>query len=208
MGGMPMPGGWTMSMAWMMTPMMLPALAPMLRRYRAALAGTGTTHRAALTGLVATVYLLAWTVFGAVFIPVGAAISAVAMREPALARAVPLAAGATVLAAGALQFSGWKARHLACCRELRWRGGAPLPADAITACRHGLRLALDCGRCCGNLMLVLLAAGVTDTWAMAVVTAAVAAERLAPAGHRVAQGIGAVAVATGCVLVARAAGFG
>ena len=62
MGGMPMPGGWTMSMTWMRMPgqtwpgaaasflgmwivmmvaMMLPALVPMLRRYREAVDQTG-----------------------------------------------------------------------------------------------------------------------------------------------------------------------
>jgi predicted metal-binding membrane protein len=39
------------------------------------------------------------------------------MGEPAVARAVPIAIGVVVLAAGALQFTAWKARHLACCRE-------------------------------------------------------------------------------------------
>jgi predicted metal-binding membrane protein len=228
MGGIPMPGGWTMSMAWMRSPgqtwpgaaasfvamwaamtvpMMLPVLAPMLRRYRAALPATGTTRRIALTALVAAAYYLAWTAVGALVFPVGAALGAIAMREPAMARAVPLAAGVLVLVAGALQFSRWKGRHLGCCREPRWIGGAALPADMVTACRHGLRLAFDCGRCCGNLMLVLLAAGVMDPWAMTAVTAAMAAERLAPAGRHVARGIGTVIVAAGGVLVARAAGL-
>src|SRR3546814_4112275 len=43
-------------------------------------------------------------------------ISAVEMQQATLARAVPIAAGLVVLAAGALQFTAWKARHLACCR--------------------------------------------------------------------------------------------
>jgi predicted metal-binding membrane protein len=43
-----------------------------------------------------------------------------------------------------------------------------------------------------------------DLRAMAVVTAAITAERLAPAGDRVARVIGAIVVATGLVLVGRA----
>jgi len=47
-----------------------------------------------------------------------------------------------------------------------------------------------------------------DLRAMAVVTAAITVERLAPAGVRVERAIGAVAVAAGLLLLARAAGLG
>jgi predicted metal-binding membrane protein len=47
-----------------------------------------------------------------------------------------------------------------------------------------------------------------DLRAMAVVTAATTVERLAPAGERVARAVGAVVVASGLFLVARAAGVG
>jgi hypothetical protein len=43
---------------------------------------------------------------------------------------------------------------------------------------------------------------------MAVVTAAITVERLAPAGEHVARAIGAVAVGTGLFLIARAVGIG
>jgi hypothetical protein len=43
---------------------------------------------------------------------------------------------------------------------------------------------------------------------MAVVTAAITVERLAPAGERVARAIGAVVVVAGFFLIARAAGLG
>src|SRR5437667_10055417 len=70
MGGMPMPGGWTMSMAWMRMPgqtwpgaaasflgtwvvmmaaMMLPSLVPMLWRYRQAVGRTAATRLGRLT---------------------------------------------------------------------------------------------------------------------------------------------------------------
>src|SRR5262252_3965951 len=73
MGEMQMPGGWTMSMAWMRMPgqtwpvaaalflgmwvvmmmaMMLPSLIPMLWRYRQAVARTGETRLGRLTALV------------------------------------------------------------------------------------------------------------------------------------------------------------
>jgi hypothetical protein len=47
-----------------------------------------------------------------------------------------------------------------------------------------------------------------DLRAMAVVSAAIAVERLAPAGEQVARAIGAVVVGAGLLLIARAAGLG
>src|SRR5260370_35840404 len=123
--------------------------------------------------------------------PLGAALAAIEMQQPALARAVPIAVGAVVMIAGALQFTAWKAHHLACCREAPGPGRT-LPADAGTAWRHGLRLGLHCGHCCANLMAILLVIGVMDLRAMAVVPPAITVERLAPAGDRVARAIGAV----------------
>jgi predicted metal-binding membrane protein len=228
MGGMPMPGGWMMSMAWMQMPgqtwpgaatsflgmwavmmvaMMLPSLVPMLWRYRQAVGRTGETRLARLTTLVGAGYFFVWTVFGMAAFPLGAALAAIEMRQPALSRAVPIAVGVVVLIAGAFQLTAWKARDLACCREAPGRGRT-LPADAGTALRHGLRLGLYCSRCCAGLMVILLVVGVMDLRAMAVVAAAIAVERLAPAGERVARAIGAAAVAAGLFLIARAAGLG
>jgi predicted metal-binding membrane protein len=56
-------------------------------------------------------------------------------------------------------------------------------------------------------MAILLAIGVMDLRAMAVVTAAITIERVAPDGERVARVIGAVAVGAGLFLIARAAGI-
>ncbi len=228
MGEMPMPGGWTMSMAWMRMPgqtwltaaasflgmwvvmmvaMMLPSLVPMLSRYRQAVGGAGETRLGRLTALVGMGYLFVWTVFGMAAFPLGVALAAIEMQQPALARAVPIAVGGVVLVAGSLQFTAWKVRHLACCREAPGRGRR-LPADAGTAWRHGLRLGLHCSCCCAGLTAILLVIGVMDLRVMAVVAAAITVERLAPAGERVARAIGAVVVGTGLFLVARAAGLG
>ena len=228
MGGMPMPGGWTMSMAWMRMPgqtwsdaaasflgmwvvmmvaMMLPSLAAMLWRYRQTVGSTGETRLGLLTALVGVGYFSVWTVFGMAAFPLGAALAAVEMQEPALARAVPIAAGVVVLMAGALQFTAWKARHLACCREAPGRRSA-LPANAGTAWRLGLRLGLHCGYCCGGLTAILLAVGVMDLRVMAVVATAITVERLAPAGERIARAIGIAAVVAGLILIARAAELG
>jgi predicted metal-binding membrane protein len=131
MGGMPMPGGWTMSMAWMRMP--------------------GQTWLGA-----AASFLGMWVVM------------MVAMMLPSL---VPVL---------------WRYR------------------EAV----DGLRLGLHCSQCCAGLMAILLVVVVMDPRVMAAVAAAIAVERLAPAGERVARAIGAVAVGAGLFLMARAAGIG
>jgi predicted metal-binding membrane protein len=191
----------------MMVAMMLPFLVPMLQRYREAVGRTGETRLGRLTALVGVGYFFVWTMVGIAAFPLGVVLAAIAMRQPALARTVPIAVGVVVLIAGSLQFTAWKARHLACCREAPGRAGA-LPADPGTAWRIGVRLGLHCGHCCTNLMAILLVIGVMDLRAMAVVTAAVTVERLAPASERVARAIGAVVVGAGLFLIARAAGLG
>jgi predicted metal-binding membrane protein len=225
MGTMPMPGGWTISMAWMRMPgqtwtgvsvsflgmwivmmvaMMLPSLVPMLRRYRQAVSSAGETRLGLLTALVAVGYFFVWTVLGMAVFPLGVALATLEMRLPALAQAVPLAVGVVVLIAGALQFSSWKAHHLARCREAPGRG-CMLAADADTAWRQGMHFGFHCGLSCANLTAILLVAGVMDLRAMTVVTAAITAERLAPAGQRVARAVGAVAAGAGVFLLVRAA---
>jgi predicted metal-binding membrane protein len=191
----------------MMVAMMLPSLMPMLWRYRLTVRRTADTRLGRLTVLVGAGYFFVWTALGMIAFPLGVALAAVEMQLPALARAVPIAVGVVALIAGALQFTAWKAHHLACCRE------APGPrctllADASTAWRHGLRLGLHCCYCCSGLTAILLAIGVMDLRVMGVVTAAITVERLAPAGERVARAIGAVVVGAGLFLIARAAGLG
>jgi predicted metal-binding membrane protein len=225
---MPMPGGWTMSMAWMRMPgqtwplaalsflgmwvvmmvaMMLPSLVPMLRRYRQAVARTGERRLGRLSVLVGVGYFFIWTAFGIAAYPLGVGLAAIEMQQPALARAVPIAVGVVVLIAGVFQLTAWKARHLTCCREAPGPGRT-LPADAGTALRHGLRLGLHCSYCCLGLIALLLVIGVMDLGAMAVVSAAITAERLAASGERVARIIGASVVGAGLFLIARASGLG
>jgi predicted metal-binding membrane protein len=223
MGEMPMPGGWRLSMAWMRAPgqswsgtaasflgmwtvmmvaMMLPSLAPMLLRYRQAVGGAGDARLGRLTALVGAGYFFVWTGFGMAAFPLGVALAAIEMQQPALARAVPIAVGVLVLIAGSLQLTAWKARHLACCREVPGRGR--LPADAVTAWRHGMRLGVHCTHCCFGLTASLLGLGVMDLRAMTVVAAALAAERLARSGERIARAIGVIVIALGMALIARA----
>jgi len=228
MGEMPMPGGWTMSMAWMrmsgqtwpsaaasflgmwvvmMVAMMLPSFVPMLSRYRDSVARTGETRLGRLTALVGLGYFFVWTVLGMAAFLMGVVLVAIEMQHPALARSAPIAAGVVALIAGFLQLTAWKAHHLTCCREAPGRGRTLLP-DAGTAWRHGLRLGLHCSQCCAGLIALLLVIGVMDLRAMAVVATAITVERLAPAGERIARAIGVIVIAAGLLLIVRAAGIG
>jgi predicted metal-binding membrane protein len=135
-------------------------------------------------------------------------LATVAMELPTLARAVPVAIGIVVVIAGVIQLTAWKARHLACCRGTSRPGGDTLSSDLGTAWKHGLRLGLHCTYCCASLTAVLLVIGVMDLRAMTVVAAAITAERLAPAGQRVAKIIGVAVVAVGLFLIARETGLG
>jgi predicted metal-binding membrane protein len=223
MHAMLMPGGWSMSMMWMRMPgqswpgaatsflrmwlvmmlaMMLPSLLPMLSRYRAQVIAEGP-RLDALTALVAAAYFTVWMLFGAIVFVIGTALAQLEMEFPFFARMVPMAIGATVLIAAALQFSAWKRHHLACCRRTPCCDA--LAADAGTAWRHGLRLGMHCVHCCFGLTAILLVVGMMDLRAMALVTAAISAERLFPRGERAVKLIGVVLTIAGCIQIARAA---
>jgi predicted metal-binding membrane protein len=227
MGAMTMPGGWKMSMAWMRMPgeswpstaasflgmwivmmvaMMLPSLVPMLWRYRRAVMRTGETRLGRLTTSVGLGYFFVWTLCGMAIFPLGSALGYIEMQQASLARAVPIVAGVIVVIAGAIQFTTWKTHHLSSCWQAPGRELA-FSSNGETAWRQGVRLGLHCATSCANLTVLLLVVGLMDLRAMAVVTAAVTLERLAPAGERVARVIGVVIVTAGIVLIARAIGI-
>lgn len=224
MPGMSMPGGWTMSMMWMRMPgqswpgaagaflgmwlammvaMMLPSLLPMLWRYRRAAAGLPAARVEVLAIVIGSGYFFVWAVFGVAAFVAGTVFAGLVMQSPPLARAVPLATAAIVTAAGVLQFSAWKARHLACCRPHDCR--LALPAGAAGAWRHGIRLGVHCVHCCFGLTAILLVVGTMNLGAMALATAAISAERLAPGGTRAARLTGFALIVGGLCAIARAA---
>ena len=224
MPGMEMPGGWTMSMAWMRMPgqgwpgaaasfigmwavmmiaMMLPALVPMLLRYRAALGRAPASRRNALTLRVAAGYFLLWILAGVTAYPPGVVLAELAMRVPAVTHAMPIAAGIATMLAGAWQLSRWKLRQLEGCRDTI-DCCRPPGATATAAWRHGFDLGARCLRCCGPLTALLFVMGVMELRAMALVTGAIAIERGASRGNRAARAFGAVMLAAGLLGVLRA----
>ncbi|HSB97235.1 MAG TPA: DUF2182 domain-containing protein, partial [Spongiibacteraceae bacterium] len=201
MEGMPMPGGWSMSMTWMRMPgqtwlgaaavflgmwiammvaMMLPSLLPILSCYRRAVEQSAM-HWSRPTALLGAGYFFVWMLLGIIIFPLGIAVAALTMQYEALARAVPLVAGAVVALAGALQFGAWKAHHLACCRPVPLRAGkiaahSPIVSSNSGAWHYGVRLGIHCCCCCANLTAILLVIGVMDLRVMAIVSLAITAE--------------------------------
>jgi predicted metal-binding membrane protein len=232
-GGMAMPGGWTMSMAWMKMPgqdwlasaasfmgmwvvmmvaMMLPALVPTLLRYRLSLRAPETIYPGALTVIAGAGYFLVWALLGAVVYPLGIFVAKAGMSSAELSRSMPIAAGVVLLLAGALQLTAWKARQLCRCRGVIWVSReASGPAfhqemnhGARSAWAHGIRLGADCALCCSGLMAILLVTGVMNLGAMALVTVAITVERLVPEPERAARRAGLVIIATGVFMIGRA----
>jgi len=222
MGEMQMPGGWTMSMAWMRMPgqswmnaagsfvlmwlvmmvgMMGPSLVPVLCRFRDAGGGPNGWHKGRLTALVALGYFLVWAALGTAAFSAGAAVTTIEMQQPMAARFVPAAIGLVVMLAGLLQFTAWKSRHLACCRALPCRVGL-LPLDARHAWGHGVRLGIHCTCSCAGFTAILLVLGMMDLWTMGVVTAGITMERFAPSADRAARVIGLVGISAGVLLTA------
>ena len=225
-GGMAMPGGWTMSMAWMKMPgqswlgtiasfmgmwtvmmvaMMLPSLAPLLSSYRRGIRGRDDTCLGKLTLLAGAGYFFVWTVFGAVAYALGISLAAIEMRWPALARSVPIATGVVLLLAGCAQLTTWKARQLAFCRDTP-ACGQSLAADPWSACRHGVRLGVHCGLCCLSFTMILLVTGVMNLGAMAILAVAINMERLVPRPESASRAAGFVTIAAAILVFVRAIG--
>ena len=107
-------------------------------------------------------------------------------------------------AAGGFQFSDLKYRCLEQCRTplafvaSRWHGRAP----AREAFRIGVEHGVFCVGCCWALMLLLFAGGVMNLWTIAVLTAFVLFEKLAPFADRTRQlsAVGLLAAATWMIM--------
>ncbi|PMS15037.1 hypothetical protein C0Z18_28840 [Trinickia dabaoshanensis] len=206
-------GMWTWMMAAMMLPLWTPAWRRFLSRYRSPTVHAFlAAHRspiscwgaAARTALLTGVcYLLSWAAAGAIVFALGNALAANLPHVPMLARFVPLLSAGLTIIAGAVQFTPWKMTQIACCRYDH-ACESPSVVAPVAACKRGGRAALRDGYCCGNLMAVLLVAGVMNLPAMAGLTAAMSIERLAPADGRAAYGIGAIVSSIGVYMAARA----
>jgi len=212
-GGMDMPGGWTMSMAWMRMPgqswpaaaamfmsmwlammvaMMLPAVAPMLSRADRPL-------------WVACAYFLVWTAVGVPIFAIGILLAHAAMRWESFSRFIPPLAGISLLIAGAFQFTRWKISRLShCCNPLNC-GASPAKGTRQAAIQQGIRFGRSCVICCSGFMVGLLVLGMMNLYVIATMTMMIALERLSPRHEMVARVFGIGLIGLGLFLIARAA---
>lgn len=175
MDAMPMHGAPPMSMPsflgmWsvMVAAMMTPSLIPALRRYRDAVRGAGE-RRVGLSVAVASVgYFFVWSALGPLAFPVDA------LRE----RLTPAMVALLLSIAGAFQLTAWRRRHLTACRRT--------PEDTRGALRYGLCLGIHCVCSCAGWTMIALLLGVMDLRVMAVATAVITLER----SHRFHGGLG------------------
>ena len=223
-GGMPMAGGWTMSMVWMRMPgqswpraaamflgmwvvmmvaMMLPSLMPTLLSYRRCFRGRQAIRLGPLTALAAAGYFLPWAVLGVGTYALGVVLVGAEMRWPPLARQVPLGTAAVLMLAGWFQLTAWKARRLGRCRNTQ-ACNLLLSPNARSAWRQGLMWGVDCVLCCCAFMTVLLVIGVMNLAAMLVLAIGITAERLLPRPHDAMRAAGNAMIAAGAFLMAQA----
>lgn len=224
---MPMPGGWSMSMAWMsmgqqsplahaamfltmwavmMVAMMLPSVMPAVLLHRHLIdARVARGNRAAASHLLLLAgYFSIWVAFGAVAYALGMTLAAAAMRSVRVSVLMPAATGAALAAAGAYQLTHWKQLCLRHCRS---------PLDFFA--RHAIRRAADswrfglhhgayCAACCWGLMVIQLALGVMSVPLMALVALIILLEKQWRHGEMLARAVGAASLAGGIFLALRA----
>ena len=192
---MPMTSAWTgqqillMWTMWavMMAAMMLPSTWPMVRTFVDLCARQSQPVRA--RGFVGA-YLLVWSLFSVAATALQWALQAAGWVNPMIVSTSAPLTGTLLLVAGVYQFSPLKRLCLAGCRTPigfllgEWRGGRF--GGFVMGWRHGL----FCLGCCWVLMALLFVGGVMNLAWIAALSIAVAIEKLAPHGGRVAVLLG------------------
>jgi len=223
-GGMPMPGGWTMSMMWMRMPgqtwaasaamfmlmwlammvaMMLPSALPMLLNFRRSLIGNRHENAGAPVIVLASGYFLVWSLIGAAVYPLGVAFALATMRLEWLSRMVPVLSGAALIAAGAIQFTSWKLSGLRQCRDPQSCAASQSCGALREGWRHGLRQGVSCFVCCAAPMLALLVLGAMNLAVMVLIAAVIAMEKLMPKPEPVVRILGVALAISGMILIVR-----
>jgi predicted metal-binding membrane protein len=224
---MPMPGGWSMSMAWMsmgvqslaqhaamflvmwavmMVAMMLPSVMPAVLLHQRLIAVRVERGEAASGSnvLLLAGYFSIWVLFGAVAYAAGMSLASAAMRSVRVSLLVPVGTGVGLAAAGIYQLTAWKQICLRHCRtplEFFARHLIRRPRDSW---RFGLHHGAYCAGCCWGLMLIQLVLGVMSVPLMALVAVIILLEKQWRHGEQLAKAVGALSLAAGAFLVLRA----
>ncbi len=217
-GGMLMPGGWTMSMMWMVMPgasvwsaaamfllmwqammvaMMLPSSWPMLALYRRVVIFRELAHATLGTLSVAGGYFTVWLGFGVVAFGLGMSISRWAMHSAQVSQLAPRAAGLGLILAGIYQVTPLKQSCLKHCREPvlylshAWRPGL------WGALRLGLHHGAFCAACCWALMLIQMLLGMMNLTVMIAIAAIIGTEKLWRRGPLLSRVVGVASASVG-----------
>jgi predicted metal-binding membrane protein len=188
--------------AIMMAAMMLPSALPMTLTFVHLSTCEGEPARGRL---FVAAYLLVWIAFSAAATALQWALQALDWVDPMIVSTSRPLTVVLLLVAGAYQFSPLKKLCLARCR-------APMPfllgewkPGPWGAFRMGGRHGVLCLGCCWALMVLLFVGGAMNIAWVAALSVAVAIEKLAPHGDRIAALLGLVLIAAGVV---RLAGWG
>jgi predicted metal-binding membrane protein len=147
-----------------------------------------STVRVAPSALFAAGYLAVWTVFGLSAYLVFRLVTSFDTGWLAWDAAGPYVAGGAIVAAGLYELTPMKQRSLRRCRN---------PHDGATPFGMGVAHGVDCVGCSGGLMIVLFALGVMSLFWMAVVAAAIFAEKVLPQGRPLSRGVAVALVVLG-----------
>jgi len=148
-------------------------------------------------------YLAVWLAFSACATAAQWALHEHALLSSTMATSSTLVAGIILITAGIYQLTPLKTGCLAHCRSplgflmSSWHDGAG------GAFRMGLHHGIFCLGCCWALMALLFVVGVMNLAWVGVITLFILAEKLGPAGVRVARAGGAILLAFGALLVAK-----
>jgi predicted metal-binding membrane protein len=185
--------------AVMMAAMMLPSALPMILTFVSV--STRAGERARAQSFVAA-YLLVWFAFSVAATAAQWALQAAGWVDPMIVSTSALLTAMLLLIAGIYQFSPLKKVCLAHCRTPmgfllgEWRPGV---RGAFTM---GVRHGVFCVGCCWALMALLFVGGVMNIAWIAALSVAVAIEKLAPGGERIAMVLGLALVAAGVIKLA------
>src|ERR1043166_8158793 len=169
--------------AEMMVAMMIPSAAPMILAFALVQRKRREQERPFVpTGFFLLGYLVVWTGFSALAAVGQWLLHARALLSPMMVSTSPRFGGGLLIVAGVFQWTPLKNACLQRCRSplgflmTDWREGKP------GALLMGLKHGAYCTGCCWFLMALLFVAGVMNLWWIAMISALVLVEKVAPGG--------------------------
>jgi predicted metal-binding membrane protein len=193
-GLLPLSVMWGAMMVAMMVPPEVPRLLWLVRAQRERRRNPVLPTTVFLSG-----YLMPWMLFSFLGALLQARLDAAGLLTKDMATDSRTLGGALLLSAGAMQVSALKRACLERCR-LRAAMEGPTPDAAVESFLRGARHGAVSVGSCGVLMLVLFVTGVMSPLAMALLTAFLVLENIAPADWPVAQLSGLVLLGWGAAL--------